>query len=107
MPDPRELRVGDRIRFVSLPEEWKNPDYHVRQESVDFMKLLISRRRSCRVAGIEEDGYPWINARVRLEDGTIEHHGWGVYEATGWRKVQRRSNTYKAPSRQGQSGTLD
>ena len=54
------------------------------------MELLISRRRSCRVAGIGEDGYPWIEVRVRLEDGTIEHHSWGIYESTGWRKVERR-----------------
>ena len=30
MPDPKSLRVGDRVRFVSLPEEWDDPGYVVR-----------------------------------------------------------------------------
>lgn len=91
MPDSRTLRVDDRIRFVSLPEEWTNPKYTVQAESVAFMRTLIARKSSCRISKIKEDGYPWIEARTQMPDGTTEHHGWGIYEATGWRLVQKRS----------------
>jgi hypothetical protein len=90
MPDPRELKIGDRIRFLSLPDEWNDPKCCVFEESVAFMRTLISRRRACRVAEIHADGYPWINARVRSIDEVLEYHSWGIYEASGWRLVRKR-----------------
>ena len=90
MPDPRQLQVGDRLRFTSLPEEWSDPDFTVHSDDLAFMHYLVSRRRPCRVARVDEFGTPWIDARIRLADDTLEHHSWGVFETTGWRKVQRR-----------------
>jgi len=90
MPDPRQLRVGDRVRFVRLPDEWSRPNYWVHDESVEFMMVLIERGRSSRVCKVDEDGYPWIEARVRKSDGAIDYHSWGIYEATGWVRVNRR-----------------
>ena len=89
MPDPRKLRIGDRVRFIRLPDEWNEPGYQVHEESVEFMTALMKRRRSSRVCKIEEDGYPWIDARLRDEGGAIECHSWGIYEATGWVRVNR------------------
>ena len=88
MPDPRQLKVGDRVRFVSLPEAWQHPKYRVDSESRELIELLIARRRPCRISRITEDGYPWIDARVRRPDGTIAYHSWGIYESTGWRLVR-------------------
>ncbi|MHC4516665.1 MAG: hypothetical protein ACYS5W_23645 [Planctomycetota bacterium] len=90
MPDPKSLRVDDRVRFVALPDEWRKPGYTVDPESVELMETLIARRRSCRVSGIAEDGYPWIEARVRDADGQMIHHSWGIYESTGWIRVRKR-----------------
>lgn len=25
MPDPKTLKVGDKVKFVALPEEWSAP----------------------------------------------------------------------------------
>ena len=91
MPDPRTLAVGDRVRFVSLPEEWERPGYYVHPESVEFMKTLIARKRSSRVCRIDEHGIPWIDARTRDEDGKIGWHSWSIFESTGWVRAQRRS----------------
>lgn len=89
--DPRTLRVGDRVRFVSLPRQWDAPEYRVDAEDVDFLQLLISRRRPCRVARVDEFGYPWIDARTRDPDGKTVYHSWRIAEWTGWRRVVPRS----------------
>lgn len=89
MPDPKSLQVGDRVRFVSLPDEWARRGYTVHGESIEFMKQMIKRSWPARVYQIDEHGYPWIAARIR-ENGQYHHHTWAIMEFTGWRLVQRR-----------------
>lgn len=89
MPDPGELKVGDLIRFISLPEEWNREGHHVHKESVEFMQAMIRRKWPSRIAEIDEHGIPWISARIKRR-GRIEHHTWGIFESTGWRKVIRK-----------------
>jgi hypothetical protein len=38
MPEPKKLKIGDRVKLVSLPEEWKRPDFGVQRDSVEFMR---------------------------------------------------------------------
>lgn len=89
MPDPKKLKVGDRVKFVSLPDEWKAPGYFVHAETAAFMKAMVARTWSSRVNMIGEDGYPWIDARMKNR-GIVYYHGWGIYEKTGWRLVRKR-----------------
>lgn len=89
MPDPKELKVNDRVRFVSLPEEWDDPQYQVFACSVRFMQRLIKRGRASRVKKIDRYGTPWIAARFR-QGKVIHYHSWGITEETGWVKVQSR-----------------
>jgi hypothetical protein len=92
MPDPKTLKIGDRIRFVALPEEWNTPGFYVPGETVAFMEVMISRGWPSRVHRIDEYGIPWIRARIRVEGG-IEHHDWAICENTGWRLVRKRLTT--------------
>ncbi|MBN1589639.1 MAG: hypothetical protein JW888_09000 [Pirellulales bacterium] len=89
MPDPKKLKVGDRIKFVSLPDEWQDQEFTIHEDDVEFMKIMIARNWPSRVYEIDEYGKPWIYARVRSEDGW-EHHTWGICEKTGWRIVRKR-----------------
>jgi hypothetical protein len=66
MPDPNALRIGDRVVFTSLPNEWSNPLYPVPPESLAFMRRLIRRGRSSRVCKIDPTGGPWIRAIFRV-----------------------------------------
>ena len=86
MSDPKKLKVGDRVKFVALPHEWSASGYTVHEESVAFMKALIARKRPSRVHRIDEDGYPWIEARMKDGD-RIAYHEWGIHENTGWLRV--------------------
>lgn len=90
MPDPRTLKIGDLVRFTELPEEWRRPGYALPKDSVAFMKVLLRRKSPSRVFQIDEYGMPWIAARIHRRH-RYEHHLWGIFERTGWRKVARRS----------------
>ena len=74
MPDPKKLKVGDRVKFVSLPEEWNDPKYWVHEDTVAFMKAMIARSWSSRIREMHELGHPWIRARMK-ERGTTVYHG--------------------------------
>ena len=89
MPDPKKLKVGDKIKFVALPEEWNVPGITLHAEDLAFMKKMIKRKWQSRVYRISEDGYPWSRARMKKR-GRFEYHEWGIYEKTGWRLVRKR-----------------
>jgi len=90
MPNPRDLRVGDFVRFTVLPDEWRRPGYTLHRDSLSFMRILIRRRFPSRVYEIDKYGVPWIAARIRRR-GRVEHHSWAIMETTGWRHVRRRA----------------
>src|ERR1700677_4261351 len=60
MPDPKSLKVGDRIRFISIPAEWSAPSYVVPREDMIFMKRMIKRPWPSRVYQLDYLGYTWI-----------------------------------------------
>ena len=77
------------VRFISLPEEWKQPGYVIHRESKAFMKRMLDRKTSVRVAMIDEFGTPWIFANT-IERGRRHYHSWAITEQTGWRMVVPR-----------------
>jgi len=91
VPDPKTLRVGDLVRFVSIPEEWSQPGYRILPESVEFMERMIQRAWPSRVYEIDEFGHPWIAAKFKDEDNNLSHH-WAIMESIGWRRVRRRKD---------------
>jgi hypothetical protein len=90
MPDPKSLKVGDRVRFVAIPAEWSQPGFAVHAFDRSFMKQMIRRTWPSRVYEIDEYGQPWISARIREKDGKLHFHSWAIFESTGWRLVNRR-----------------
>jgi hypothetical protein len=89
MPDPKLLKVGDRVRFVSIPTEWGAPGYVVPRDDMTFMKKMLKRTHPSRVHEIDYLGYPWIRAITRHR-GKAVHHFWMIAESTGWRQVNHR-----------------
>lgn len=92
MPNPEMLKIGDRVRFTSLPDEWNQPECGVHRDSIGFMKQMIRRTWPARVSKIDEFGTPWIKA-ITIERGKRHYHSWAITEHSGWRKVvPRRSD---------------
>ncbi|MFO1065309.1 MAG: hypothetical protein U0892_15695 [Pirellulales bacterium] len=89
MPNPLELKIGDRVHFISLPEEWNRPGYVIHRDAKAFMKRMLKRKKPVRVAMIDEYGTPWIFANT-IERGRRHYHSWAITEQTGWRMVVPR-----------------
>ncbi|MBL8852116.1 MAG: hypothetical protein JNG89_20755 [Planctomycetaceae bacterium] len=89
MPDPQTLKVGDRIRFTELPEEWSRKDSTTPADTIRFMKKMIRRSNPSRGCEIDEYGQPWIHA-FTVERGRRQFHSYAIFELTGWRRVIKR-----------------
>jgi hypothetical protein len=68
-----QLRVGDRIRIVSVPGHGAT-QYFLHADTKRAYRKLISRGRSVRVNKIDQGGLPWFNFRIKRNNGTWEHH---------------------------------
>lgn len=89
MPDPTTLKVGDKIRFTGIPDEWGVPGMYVDPDDVAFMKVMIGRTWPSRIYRIDDDGCPWIRAYIREGDQAGDHD-WKIFEKTGWRLIGSR-----------------
>jgi hypothetical protein len=69
----RTLKVGDRVRLVEYPPEFR-PGYQIHPDTVSVYKKLIARGRSMRVYWLDHCGAPWIRCRFRRRNGQWEHH---------------------------------
>jgi hypothetical protein len=88
----RELRVGDRVRFVRMPTGVDAPGYTFHRDTRRFYQRLIDRRRSSRVYKIDEWGLPWIRCRFRRKNGSWDYH-WLAINDESWVRVTRRTQT--------------
>ena len=86
-PNPRELRVGDRIRIIRLPGEGV-PGYYLHPDTRRVFKKLMARGRSVRIARIDGQGVTWFACRFRLKSGHWEWHELSVCELdNNWVRV--------------------
>lgn len=87
-----ELRVGDRIRLVEEPPEWKRPGYHLPAETRALWRLLVARRRPLRVYEVDAWGAPWVRCRLSKPDGGWVYHFLAITHG-GWVRVWPRRRT--------------
>ena len=85
MPNPDNLKVGDKVMFTGLPEVWEGST-GVSTEDVEFMKKVAALGGVYSVYEIDEYGCPWVEIVLPTENG-VEEHTWGIFENSGWVKV--------------------
>lgn len=83
MPNPKNLVIGDKIRFTSRPEEWSAPNFTIQDDDITFIDKLIEGGCIAEVNEVDEYGNPWVFIRVKI-DGENEEHAWSIFESTGW-----------------------
>lgn len=83
MPTPKKLQIGDWIKYVERPLEWKSKRFRVDKWDIEFLDKLIARGRWQRISTIDEYGNPWIQVRIKY-DAKYEHHTWAILESSGW-----------------------
>ena len=71
--DANQLQVDDRIRIVAVPGVGV-PNYRIAPETIRAYKKLIKRKRSVRIAWIDDYGSPWFQFRFKRKNGTWEYH---------------------------------
>lgn len=90
-----KLRIGDRIRILSVPGA-EIPNYVLLPETRSAYRKLISRGRSLRICEIDQYGQPWFQFRFRRKDGTWEHHSMCVTpDDDNWVLVKHRGKTMR------------
>ncbi|GDY13882.1 hypothetical protein LBMAG53_27600 [Planctomycetota bacterium] len=83
MPNAMTLKVGDWIKYVDRPLEWKSKRFRVNRWDIEFLDKLIARGRWQRISKIDEYGTPWIFVRLKYNNH-YEHHTWAIFESSGW-----------------------
>ena len=88
----KDLRIGDRVRFVRLPTFQGVLAAGLLPETLRLYKKLIARARPQRVFWIDEYGLPWIRCRFRRNSGTWEGH-WLAINYYSWVLVNHQKST--------------
>ncbi len=84
------LKVGDRIRIISLPPWYGTPGSTSLPETRRVYERLIARGRSVRIWRII-DGDPWYECRFRMKNGRWDHHWMAVLDFDqNWVPVRSR-----------------
>jgi hypothetical protein len=91
MLNPKNIKINDKIKFISIPEEWSTKNYNIFPEDRTFMKKLIKRSLPCRISEIDKYGNPCVHVKFKNKN-KYEYHSWVITEKTGWRKVVPRKN---------------
>ena len=84
-----ELKVGDKIKILSVPGEGI-PNYYIDKDTVRVYKKIIARKRPVRIYEIQ-DGQPWYAVKFRRKNGKWEYHFLSVMdEDANWVPVKRK-----------------
>ena len=87
----RKLKVGDRIRIVSVPGEGV-AGYWMHRDTRRVFKKLIARNRTVRIFKFDEYGMPWYECRFKRRNGRFEIHWLNVSDdEDNWVLVQTRN----------------
>ena len=91
MPDRTSLRVGDRIRILTVPAaDLRQREREVREGAedagwtADTIERILKRNPVVAIARIDEYGMPWFDCALNREDGTTEFHSLAIMEDESW-----------------------
>ena len=91
MPDRTRLRVGDRIRLLCVPTGDLGQRERERREGVedagytaDTIERIIAQDPVVTISSVDEYGYAWFEYRLRMGDGSVEHHLLAIMEDESW-----------------------
>jgi len=93
-PDPKTLKIGDRIRILGVPEN----DVDQRATEIasgtemagwtaDSIERIIAQTPVVQISEIDEYGCVWYETTIIGSDGTEESHSLIVYDDDTWEHV--------------------
>ena len=92
MPDRHSLKVGDRIRLLSVPTLDLEQRDRERREGVvempgwtaDTLEQIIARDPVVVIGHIDEFGSPWFECELPGDKGQIDYHSIAILEDESW-----------------------
>jgi hypothetical protein len=94
MPDHRKLRVGDRIRLLTVPKaDLDQRERELREGAemagwtADTLERIISIDPIVEISEVDEFGSPWFEYRLPNDAGEIEEHAIAIMEDESWEYV--------------------
>ncbi|TWT73475.1 hypothetical protein Pla123a_38110 [Posidoniimonas polymericola] len=94
MPDPKSLRIGDRIRILRVPQcDLKQRERELSENTelagwtADTIERIIEQTPVVSVSRIDEDGSVWYDTSIVGRDGCEEQHSLIVYEDDTWERL--------------------
>jgi hypothetical protein len=90
MPDRRKLRVGDRIRIVSVPTEDLKQAKREKNESelaghtAQVIQEIVDSKKVVEIFQIDEFKQPWVIIKFKRKGGRIEMHSLAIMEDDSW-----------------------
>ncbi|MCA9588103.1 MAG: hypothetical protein KC657_22425 [Myxococcales bacterium] len=94
MPDYRQLRPGDRIRLLAVPQT--DLDQRVREKrngledagwTADTIERILAQDPVVTIDRIDEYGYPWFEYVLLSDGGDREYHSIMVLDDHSWEFV--------------------
>lgn len=96
MPDPKILRIGDRIRILCVPpSDLQQREREIAEKTemagwtADSIERIISQTPVVSISRIDEDGSVWYDASIVGPDGQEELHSLIVYDDDTWERLDR------------------
>jgi hypothetical protein len=90
MPNHKQLKIGDRIRLLRVPEADLKQRERERREgaeqagwTADTLERIIASNPVVTISIVDED-WSWFVAEVTRDDGTVEEHSLAVNEDEFW-----------------------
>ncbi len=95
MPDPRLLKVGDKIRILRVP----NNDLRQREREIaanaelagwtaDTIERIIERHPIVTISRIDECGSVWYDVELVGSQVECEHHSLIIYDDDTWERIE-------------------
>lgn len=93
MPDPKTLKIGDRIRLLRVPDsdlQQRERELAEKTEmagwTADSIERIIEQSPVVSISRIDEDGCVWYDAAIIGPDGQAEEHSLIVYDDDTWER---------------------
>jgi hypothetical protein len=87
----RQLRVGDRVRLLRVPEsDLRQRERELRDGvempgwTADTLERILATDPVVTIFEIAEYGAPWFEYELAAADGSIEYHSLAITEDDSW-----------------------
>ena len=98
MKDYRNLKVGDRIKIVSIPKiDIDSRNDQIRRgmkidpplDTVRVLQHLKDKKKKCIINEIDDHGHPWIYIQFKnkIDHGIMEHHYIAIWDNDSWEQI--------------------